>query len=496
MIFVVCLLLQEDTLIYARGQDSTTLDPAEVPFGDDAKVTEQIYETLVTYADDSVDLVPGLAASWEHSKDGRTWTFRLRQDVRFHDGSALDGEAVAFTFRRLIDENHPHRPKSVPYADLLHFIRKVDATGLTVTFTLKEPHASFLPLLATYMTGIVSPGAVRKHGEDFGNHPSGMGPFRLQEWRPRERLTLERFDGYWGRKPALRKAVFVPVADVSAALRQLKNGEVHVVDHLRPADAALLKGSEEAEVRSRPGLIVAYLGFNMKKHPYSDPGFRRAVSLALDRAELIRAAYAGQAVAAKGIVPPAIWRDCGELPPFGCDLELAKDSLSRVKLDGPVELWHMSYARPYMPEPQRVAEYIKAQLAKIGLDVRLQEFDKTAYLGKTRDTDHPMYLLGWSADYADPENFLFPLLHGKAGDDLNASFFNHEGFNRVLGEAVRELDPARRKKLYLQAAELYREVIPTLPLVHANGLVACSKRVEYAPHPARDRLSAVRIRKP
>lgn len=481
-----------DTLIYARSTDATTLDPPEILYGEDAKVTENIYETLVAFKRGSLEVEPRLCTAMPQvAEDGRTWTIDLRTDVSFQDGTPMDAAAVEFSFRRFIEEKHPHRPeKESFYRELYLDIEQVKATGPhQVTFTLRESSAVFLQKLAMFPVGIVSPTAVKKFGKDFRRNPVGTGPYKLAEWRDKEKLVLERHEGYWGSKPAARRAIFLPVKDAQTALQMLRNGEVHIVDHMTLADIQAVESDPDLYVARQGALNVAYLAFNMVKPPYNDPRFREAVALAIDRKVLNELVYYGLAEPARNIVPPVVWSGTAELEPYAHDPDKARELLSQLDLgDEPLELWHMTFARPYMPEPHRVAEFIKDQLSRVGLDLKLQGFEKAAYTNKTKDRDHPMALLGWNADYADADNFYFPLLHGEAGDGLNISFFNHAEFNSVVKAAQTELDRAKRDELYLQAAGLYRGERPTLSLVHVPQLAAVSKKVSYQLHPLEYRL--------
>lgn len=480
-------------LVYARGTDSTTLDPAEVEYGEDAKVTENVYENLVSFKGDTTEIEGRLATSWK--QDGTKWTFQLRPGVKFHDGTDFNADAVVFTFARILDPKHPLRPKSVPYGEVFGFIEKVEGSGDSVTFTLKQPNATFLQVLALFGAAIVSPEAVRKHGSKFSLNPCGTGPYKLSEWRPAEKIVLERHEAYWGPKPAIARVIFVPVSSAQTALEKLKNGEVQIVDHITLADVKTVESTPGLRVESETSLNVCYLGFNSKKFPYDDANFRRAVALAINRDDLNQLVYYGQAEPAKNLVPPAIWRDTGELPPFEYNLEKAKEHLRKANLPPGFqpELWHMAFARPYVPEPERLAEYLQAQLRKIGLDLKIQKFEKAAWNERTKDKDHPMYLLGWSADYADPDNFLHALLSGGDKNELNNSFWEHAEFNDLVTRAQSESDVARRKDLYFRAAKIYREEMPTLPLVHVKQLAACAKHVKYDHHPIEIRLYPVTL---
>ncbi|HLF91914.1 MAG TPA: ABC transporter substrate-binding protein [Planctomycetota bacterium] len=480
------------TLLWARGADSTTLDPAQVEWLEDLKINQSLYETLVTFKPDSTELEGRLATAWTVSPDGRSVSFDLRTGVTFHDGSPFDAEAVAYTFQRILDPNHPERPRAVPYAASFSVVEGVKADGPhRAVFTLRTPSAVFLSTLTVPAAAIVSPAAVRKHGTKFAQNPSGTGPYRLGQWDRDVRMVLERFAGYWGKPPAMERVIVLPVASPQTAIQKLRQGEVHVVDHPSLADIGPLGKDPSLRVEVQASMNTCYLGFNLRKFPYSDPDFRRAVSLALDRRLLNTIAYYGLADPAANLVPPAIWGGICATPEYEEDLQMAKECLGRVKLASKeVELIHMTFPRPYLAEPARVAEFVKDRLGRIGLEVKLTAYEKSAYTVKIKEPGHPMYLYGWLADYADPDNFYYPLLHGENAGDLNGSYFDDPPFNDAVKRAQTELDPAKRSALYATAYARYREVMPTLPLVHAKQVVALSRKVRYSPHPIECRFYA------
>jgi peptide/nickel transport system substrate-binding protein len=480
-------------LIWARSADSSTLDPAEVEWGEDAKVVQSLYDTLVTYKADSVELEGKLAERWSWSPDGKTLSFELRKGVTFHDGTPLDAEAVVFTFERFLQPEHPHRPRTpCPYGSSFSDVERVAADGpQRVVFTLKRPSVVMLYNLTLFAAHIVSPAAVKRYGQSFGVNPVGSGPYRLARWDRDVRIVLDRNERYWGPKPAIERVIVVPVKSPQTAIEKLRKGEVHVVDHPTLADAKALASDPKTKVETEMSLTVSYLGFNLKRHPYSDPNFRRAVALALDRRTLNELAYHGLAEPASNLVPPALWKDACPTPPYELDLEKAKECLSKVPLESKqVELIHMTFSRPYVPEPLRVAEFIKDQLRRIGLEVKLTGYDKAAYDQRYKESTHPMYLLGWIADIPDPDNFFYPLLHGDSKDSLNASFFDDPVFNDAVKKAQSELDVQKRRALLATAYGRYRDELPTVPLVHVKQLLGLSRRVSYPMHPIETRFYA------
>ncbi len=473
------------TLVWSRGGDSRTLDPAEIEFGEDAKVSENLFETLVAYRNDSVELEPKLATSWAFSPDGLTLTFELRDGVVFHDGTPFDAEDVVFSFARLLDPAHAQRPRAVPYASSFGGIASVKADGpRRAVFALKAPSVVVLHSFALFGAAIVSPEAVKKEGERFGRAPVGTGPYRLARWDKDVKIQLQAFDRYWGPKPAIPTVILVPVASPQTAVEKLKRGETHAVDHPTPADAVALRAEPSTTVLSQPGMNVVYLAFNLTRPPYDHPDFRRAVALALDRDALNRLVVNGLGTPARNLVPPTIWGDTSPEPPYEENLEKAKAHLAKVvPPPGEVEILYNTLPRPYNPEPQRLAEAVRDQLARLGLRVRLTGYDRPAFEVKYKESGHPMYLSGWLADIPDADNFFHPLLHGESKADLNGSFFDDPVFNRAVSRAQTERDPARRRALLAEAFGRYRAELPTIPLLHLPHLVVVRKGVRYVHHP-------------
>ena len=187
-------------LIVGQIAEPKALDPAAVTAVNDFRILMNVYDGLVRYKSGTLEVEPALATSWTISEDGTEYTFKLREGVTFHDGSALTADVVKFNFDRMLQDDHPYHDTG-PFP-LSFFFSSIDATEvvdpLTVKFTLSAPYAPFLSNLA-YPTGlIVSQAAVEKFGADFGRNPSGTGPFKFAEWRSNEAVVVERNPDYWG----------------------------------------------------------------------------------------------------------------------------------------------------------------------------------------------------------------------------------------------------------------------------------------------------------
>lgn len=479
-----------DALIYGRTKDSNTLDPAETESGEDAKVEENIYENLMSFKDGSAELEPRLATKLTPSDDGLTWTIDLRRGVVFHDDTPLNADAVVFTFERLLKDDHPYRPKSTPYASMYReMIAGVEARGDdVVVFRLHRASPLFLHYLATFGCGIVSPTAVKKrHGtaESFSQNPVGTGPYKLAVWQKDRRLVLERHEKYWGPKAGIKRAILVPIKDVQTGIQKLKQGEIHILDNISPRDVPAVERDPNCYVEKEMPTNTCYLAFNLKLAPYSDLNFRLAVAHAVNRKRLIENAYGGLATEAVSIVPRVLLEPDASLPRYEYDLEKAKKLWPH---GGAVVLWQPQVVRQYMPDTEKIIVNLRDDLEKLGLTVTIEKFDWTVYLDKTKKEDHPLAILGWMADYADADNYLFPLLHGKSAGELNISFFDDPEFNRLIDESKWEMDPAKRRELFRKAQTIFLQQLPVIPLAHAEQLFAIRKEVAYDPHPLEYRL--------
>lgn len=482
---------KEKILVYARGADSLTLDPANASEGESVKVVENLFEGLVEYEDTTTAVRPCLATAWTVSPDGLQWTFTLRQGVTFHDGAPLTADDVVFTFERQYQEDHPyHEGEFIYWNDMFDVVEKVvKVDEQTVRFYLSRPYAPFLSNLAMFTARIVRRDSFAQHGSEAYRNPVGTGPFKLRRWVKGERLVLERHDGYWREKAKLDRVVYSPVKDNTVRLLQAEKGAVHVVDQPNPHDLSRVEGKEDLEVIRDAGMNVAYLAMNTSKAPFDDVRVRRAVAAAVDRREIAEALYYGAAVEARGMLPPTLWGYNHASSPPKKDLAMAQQLMreagQRQGVD--TELWFMDNPRPYMPQPKALAEYLKEALAPIGIRLKLQEFEWGAYLEKLQNGEHPMCLIGWTGDNGDPDNFLYVLLdsdNARPGSASNYSFYRNAEVHDLLAQATRTADRAKRTQLYHQVDEIVDREVPVLPLVHTEQLAVVRKGVTgFRMHP-------------
>ncbi|CRK81781.1 ABC transporter substrate-binding protein [Neobacillus massiliamazoniensis] len=483
---------KKDTLVYGRGGDSTSLDPITTTEGEAFKVTQNIFETLVNYGVQDTTLHPGLAEKWDVSPDGLTYTFHLQKGVKFQDGTPFNADAVVFNFDRWMNGDE----KQFPYYTMFggfkkddgHVIKEVKAVDEnTVQFVLKRPQAPFLKNLAMSPFGISSPAAVKKWGDKYREHPVGTGPFKFVDWKQNDRITVEKNPDYWQKGlPKLNKVIFRVIPENTARLNALANGEIDVMDGLNNSDEATVKANDKLQIIKRPSMNIGYIGLTVTRKPFDNKLVRQAMNYAIDKKSIINSFYGGQAVMAKNPMPPSIegYNDAVQDYPF--DLEKAKQLLAQAGYPNgfTMDLWAMPVARPYMPEAQKVAEVIQENLRKIGVTAKIQSVDWATYLDKAKKGEFDAFMLGWTGDNGDADNFLYALLDKDSIGSNNNSYYSNDQVHDLLIKAQQEPDQSKRNDLYKQAQVIIHDDAPWVPLVHSTPLLAASKDVlNYIPHP-------------
>lgn len=472
--------LPSSVIVYARGEDSESLDPQGFDDGESSKVADQIFESLVSFGPGTCDLVPGLAESWTASPDGLSWEFRLRKGVKFHDGTPFDAEAVVFTMQRLLDERNPLRPPvKVPYDSYYRGIVKSVAAKdpHTVLFTLEKPSATFLPNMAMFAAAVVSPTAVRKTGAAlFGKNPVGTGPFRFDSWSQGEKkITLLRNEEWWGGKAGVERVIFRTIPDNNSRLTALRSGDCNWMDGINCEDLDACRKDPGLKVWSATGMNVGYLAMNTERKPFDDVRVRRAVNLAVDRRKVVEGLYYGSARPAVHPMPPGTLGYDESTPLPAPDPAKAKALLAEAGFPAgfDTELYAMPNPRPYFPSPLKIAEVLKADLAAVGIRARIvSPGDFSLYREATSNGKHALAMLGWTTDNGDPDNFLFTFFSResavKGPGALNVSFWVDPRMQDLLRAGQAEMDGAKRAALYREALALVADQVPLVPVAHAD----------------------------
>lgn len=435
-------------LQYYLSSDPRSLDPALSTDVQTGEMTALLYDNLVQF-DEAGQVVPGLAHAWEVSADGRTWTFRLRTDARFHDGRAVTARDVAASFRRLLAPGSRGRAwPLLPVAGAAAFADRAasDVAGLatpddsTVVLTLEAPLNLFPKYLAMPATAIVPAGA----GDSLGEHPVGSGPWRLVAWRHDDQLLFARHEAWWGGAPAsdtLRVRI-IPEPLTQAA--EFESGRLSVVE-IPFGETGRWERAGTYPLQRRPALRALYVALNTRRGILRDVRVRRAINHAVRADAMLEHMMQRRGVRAAGSIPPGLEGHDATRAPYAFDRARARQLLAEagVAPGTALRLW-----RSPRPVFARLAQAIQQDLAAVGLAVEIVERDAASARAAARKGEADLFLTDWYGDYPDPENFLFPLFHSaNAGTGGNYAFFADTTVDRRLEALRRTPDPATKARL-------------------------------------------------
>lgn len=487
--------VKEKVLVVGRGGDSVSLDPASAEDGESARVTVNIFDTLVEYERDGIGVRPALAVSWQPSNDYRVWTFQLRQGVVFHDGTEFTAEAVVFNFRRWMDREDPYHRADFSYWGFMFggypgVVKSVEATGrYEVRITLNEPVASFLSNLAMFPFGIASPRAIKEYGAEFYRHPVGTGPFVFEEWVPNEKIVLRANRDYWGETPKVDRLIFRTIEDSLERYKELEAGSLDIMEELDPADLPKVRENISLRLLLRPSMNVGYMAINTEKPVLSNVKVRQAINHAINKDAIVDNYFGGLAKPAKNPLPPSVWGYNDAIQDYAYDPQKAKKILAQAGYPGGFKttLWVMKTPRPYLPQPMEVGKAIQQDLAAVGIQARIVTYDWGPYIKKLQNGEHDLALSGWIGDNGDPANFLYVLLdksNAVKGSAANFAFYKNERVHTLLVAAQTEMNQGKRAELYRRAQEIIHEDAPWVPLDHTTPPLVIKRSVSgFWPHP-------------
>lgn len=474
-------------LVYALGFEPATLDPHKAASYDAHLMFMQVYDPLV-WLDLDGTYKPGLAESWEVSEGGKVWTFKLRQGVKFHDGTPFTASAVKFAFDRVADP----ATKSLVAKDILGPYDHTEVVDeYTVRVFFKEPYAAFLDAVSQHWLAPVSPAAVQKYGDDYGRHQVGTGPFIWKEYVPKDHLLLVRNPDYnWApavfqhQGPAYLESVtirFVPNEATRAGV--LETGEVHVAEDLPPIEVVRLRNNPayvliQGILPGQPTVLF----LNTTNTPTQELAVRQALNYALDKNALIQTMLRGLSEPAFGPLARTTAyysKAMEEMYPY--DPKKAEEILDqagwkmdaasgiRMKDGRPLQL--VLITMPFNRYPE-IMQVLQSQWKAVGIDVKINIVPTFAqFNGAAQKGEHSM--VPYFAPAADPHFALWPFFHSKnVNGGLAYSRFADARLDEVLDKGAQTMDPQARAALYAEAQKIIMDnaLIVPLYLVYNNTM--------------------------
>lgn len=474
------------TLHFGTATEPDTLDAAGAFDTAAMRINSSVTENLVRLGADG-NPEPGLAESWDVSEDGLLWTFNIRPNVTFHDGTPLDAAAVVFNFERQMDTAHPYNQYgSWGWWDWMFApaIDRVYAVGdMTVVMELAFPFSPLLAHLGISGAGtILSPTAIAEHGAQIGNHPVGTGPFMLTEWVRGDHITLTAFDDYWGEEPHLDAIIIRFIPDNTVRSAALTRGEIDIMTDFSGQQLEMLRQGG-AQVQIAPALNVSYLAMNSKSAPFDDIRVRLAVQHAIDTETLLQALYGDLGEPALGPIPSAMWAFDPDASRYEYDPGLAKQYLADAGYENglDVELSIYSAPRGYNPVGTELAQVVQMYLTAVGINATIKVTDYTAHAADVGNGNHQLAFFGWNGDDLDPDGFIQTLVHSANAitpGANNIAFIENPELDALIDQARTVTDVDERRALYLEAQQLVHESAGWIWLNGVRQAYALSPRVQ------------------
>ncbi|WP_027834722.1 ABC transporter substrate-binding protein [Maritalea myrionectae] len=473
-----------DVLVVGQIAEPKSLDPAAVTAVNDFRILVNLYEGLVRYKPGTLEVAPALAESWDISEDGTEYTFKLREGVTFHDGTPLNAEAVKFNFDRMLDEDHPyHNTGPFPLAFFFSAVEETMAVDdLTVKFKLNAPYAPFMSNLA-YPTGLlVSPAAVKEHGEDIGRHPTGTGPFKFVEWASNERVVVDRYADYWGEPAGVQAVVFRPITDANTRVAEMLAGGIDMMVEVPPTALSQFQG-DDFTIVEQAGPHVWFLILNAKEGPFANKLVRQAANYAINKEALVNDVLEGTAAVAAGPTPPAFaWAYNEELDPYPYDPEKAKELLAEAGAEGAELTFYVTEGGSGMLDPVAMGTAIQADLAAVGLDVKIETYEWNTFLGEVNpglEGKADMAEMAWMTN--DPDTLPYLALRTDAWPEnggFNSGYYSNEKVDELLEKARTSTSQEERAELYREMQVIVQEDAPWVFVANWKQNAVTNDRVE------------------
>jgi peptide/nickel transport system substrate-binding protein len=486
-----------DTLIVAMAGAPDTLDPADHRSRQSETVIRNMFDGLVTRDTRSgvhLELVEEATLV-----DPTTWEFKLRQGVKFHDGSEMTADDVVFTFHRIIQENQneypePHTSPRKGLIAPLESVEKVD--DYTVRFNLSAP---WPPARQLFVHQQVVPQAyIESVGtEGFVAQPVGTGPFKFVEGKLDDQIVMERFDDYYGGAPDLppvgpacvSRAIFRVIPEASTRVAALLAGEVDIIQTVPPELVETLQQTPGIVVKTAPGTQPKWMELNVNQPPFDQKEVRQALNYLIDKDLLVEQLYGGRAVVLPGVLSPFNNFADPNLTPYPYDPPKATELLAAAGIadsdgDGKLEYngqpW--AFVVDSLDEHRSLAEAVVAQLQEAGIDASLRLWEYSVVRPLLQAGERSAYLDDWGDSAFDPVGHMEAKWHGVVAESPygrgNFSGYNNERVNELIKQGETETDEAARHAIYDEAQAILYDEAPAVFLILPEEVEASSDRVQ------------------
>jgi peptide/nickel transport system substrate-binding protein len=454
-----------DTLVVMQEAEPVGLDLMQSSIQTTMNVCYNIHDTLFHPQEDA-SVTPALAEKWE-KVDDLTWKITLRKDAVFHNGEPVDAAAVKFSFDRINKEElkSPNKGKLSAFTEL----NVID--DHTITIKTAEPYAPGLYMLGYYLP-IVPPKYIQEVGDEkYNTDPVGSGPYKLSKWVRGEEIVLERFDKYYGPKPAYKTVIFKANPEEASRIAALMTGEVQVVSGIPVHQRKKILDSGKAYLTDQMG-VMPYMGINTYEPPFDDVRVRQAVNYAIDKELISKALFDGKAIICAGPISPRTFGHDPNLKPYPYDPAKAKSLLKEAGHPDGIDV-RLAYPT-YMSQIQEQAEAIAANMSKAGFRVTLEPFERAVMWERYKGKQHQLYIYWWD-DAPEPDRYMYSLFNSKARD----YYYKNEAVDALLDKGRTIMDRAARAKVYAEIDDMLYKDCPWAYLYVVPEVFAVANGVDY-----------------
>lgn len=453
---------------FVMGTEPTTMDVHMCTDAATSRILLQVHETLYKWDETSENVIPWLVESAEESEDGLSWTFKLKEGIKFHDGTDFNAEAVKYNFDRLVA---PETGSSK--ASALAGVESVEVVDdYTVKINLSGRNLIFEQTLTNYSTAIMSPTACETYGlEGYTNHPAGTGPLKMESWEPGVEMVLVKNEEYWGKEPTTEKLVVKAVAEDSSRVMMAKTGDTDIAWGISPSLVSNLEGDENVVVNTVTGYRTIYIAINQSYGPLADPKVRAAINYAINKKEIVDNILCGVGgTYPGGFESSAVACSAKDLDPYEQDLDKARELLAEagypdgfdIKLNTPEGRYAMD---------RQIAEAVQYMLAEVGINAQIEVLEWGTYQTVMKEKkDTQLFLLGKGSSTGDVE-FDF-LMHALSTGGQNYYCISNTEVDDILNNlSSSETKEERAERLY-EAQKILNDEYDYATLYYENQIVA------------------------
>ena len=458
----------KEELIIAQDGESKSLDIHQGNDGFSLRANRLIYSRLVE-ADENMQIHPGLAESWKQLDD-KTMQFNLRKGIKFHNGDDFTAEDVKFSFERMM--NSPR------IAFVLPPIERIDIVDdYTVNIVTKTPFGPLLAHLSHPALGMVSKKLLTENPEALKEKPIGTGSYKFKEWIYGDKLVLEKNEDFYDKNErGLKYIIFKNVVEASNRAIGLETGEIDIATPISSVDEENIKNNPKLQLLTKPSISYTYIGMNMTKVPLNDIRVRKAINYAIDKQAIIDVILNGNGKIATSPIAPGVFGFTDKTKNYEYNVEKAKELMKEAGYENGFTTSILVFSGEANTQ---TAEIVQAYLKEIGIDLKIEIVEVSAYWDMTERGVHNLFLGSWGVVTGDADYGLYAMYHSSAkGGAGNRDFYENEKVDELLDKAKTEIDPETRKKLYEEAQILIVNDAPDVMLYNRNLTVGAQKYIK------------------